>query len=93
VLLIVYRPLGRIGAGCHPEHWRQPKMQNHQPTHADLAVSIARLEERLDALDAKITPVSEVYQAAKVGGVVLKWLVGLLAGIAGIAAFFWGAPK
>jgi hypothetical protein len=37
--------------------------------------------------------VSEVYQAAKVGGVVLKWLVGLLAGIAGIAAFFWGAPK
>jgi hypothetical protein len=68
-------------------------MQPNQPSHADLAVSIARLEERLDALDAKITPVSEVYQAAKVGGVVLKWLVGVLAAIAGIAAFLWGAPK
>ena len=67
-------------------------MQPNQPSHADLAVSIARLQERLDALDAKITPVSEVYQAAKVGGVVLKWLVGVLAAIAGIAAFLWGRP-
>jgi hypothetical protein len=64
-----------------------------QPSHAELAVSIARLEERLDVLDAKITPVSEVYQAAKVGGNLLKWLVGVLAAIAGIAAFLWGAPK
>lgn len=64
-----------------------------QPTHAELAVAIARLEERLAALDEKITPVSEVYQAAKVGGNLLKYLVGVLAAIAGIAAFLWGAPK
>lgn len=64
----------------------------HQPTHADLAVSIARLEQRLDDLDAKITPVSEVYQAAKMGGSLLKWIVGVLAAIATLAAFVVGAP-
>lgn len=64
-----------------------------QPSHAELAVAIARLEERLAALDVKITPVSEVYQAAKVGGNLLKYLVGVLAAIAAIAAFLWSAPK
>ena len=64
-----------------------------QPTHAELAVAIARLEARLDALDAKITPVSEVYQAAKVGGSLLKWAVAVLAGIAGIAGAVWGFGK
>lgn len=64
-----------------------------QPTHAELAVAIARLEQRLDTLDAKITPVAEVYAAAKVGGSLLKWAVGLLAAIGSLVALVWGIPK
>jgi hypothetical protein len=65
----------------------------HQPTHADLAKAIGAINERLDTIDAKLTPISELYTAGKVGGTVLKWFIGVLAGIAGIVAFVWGAPK
>lgn len=65
----------------------------HQPTHADLAKAIGAINSRLDAIDDKLTPISELYTAGKVGGTLMKWFVGVLAGIAGVAAFLWGAPK
>jgi len=64
-----------------------------QPTHGDLADAIAAINRRLDAIDAKLTPISELYTAGKVGGTIFKWFVGVLAGIAGIVAFVWSAPK
>jgi hypothetical protein len=64
-----------------------------QPTHGDLAEAIGAINSRLDAIDAKLTPISELYTAGKVGGSIFKWFVGVLAGVAGLAAFLWGAPK
>jgi hypothetical protein len=64
----------------------------HQPTHADLAEAIGAITQRLDQIDAKLTPISELYTAGKVGGHLFKWAVGVLAGIAGLAAFLWGKP-
>ena len=65
----------------------------NQPTHADLAKAIGAINSRLDAIDDKLTPISELYTAGKVGGTIFKWFVGVLAGIAGLVAFIWGAPK
>lgn len=64
-----------------------------QPTHGDLADAIGAINHRLDAIDAKLTPISELYTAGKVGGTIFRWFVGVLAGIAGIVAFVWSAPK
>lgn len=64
----------------------------HQPTHADLAEAIGAITQRLDDIDAKLTPISELYTAGKVGGTVFRWIVGVLAAIAGIAAFLYGRP-
>lgn len=68
----------------------------HRPTnqenHNDIASSIERINVRLDAIDEKLTPISELYTAGKVGGSLLKWFIGFLAGLAGVAAFIWGAP-
>ncbi len=55
--------------------------------------SMDALTHRLDAIDAKLTPISELYTAGKVGGSIFKWFVGVLAGIAGVVAFVWSAPK
>ncbi len=63
-----------------------------QPTHSDLAASIAAINQRLDTIDAKLTPISELYTAGKVGGTVFKWIVGVLAGLAALAAYIWGVP-
>ena len=63
-----------------------------QPTHADLAEAIGAINQRLDDIDAKLTPISELYTAGKVGGHLLKWVVGVLAGIAGLAAYLVGLP-
>jgi len=49
-----------------------------------------RINERLDAIEAEIRPVSQAYQAATIGARLLKWTVGVLASIAAIWAFWSG---
>lgn len=61
-----------------------------QPSHADLAEAIAELRADVKAMREELRPISELYTAGKVGGTLFKWFVGVLAGIAGIAAFLWG---
>lgn len=60
-----------------------------QPSHAELAATLARLDERLDGIEAKLTPISDAYKAATLGAKLMTWGVGMLAGIAAFAEFVW----
>lgn len=64
--------------------------RQHQSSNNDLAGTLANLEARLDAIDEKLTPISDAYKAATLGARVLKWSVTLLAAVAALWAFGTG---
>lgn len=68
---------------------RDQPVPDAQPTHSDLANAIAAINARLDQIDEKLTPISELYTAGKVGGTIFKWVLGVLVSIAGLAAVLW----
>lgn len=64
-------------------------MSSSQPSHADIAHAIKEITARLDQIDEKLTPITELYTAGKVGGTIFKWVLGVLVSIAGLAAVLW----
>lgn len=57
-----------------------------QQTNNDLAGAIDRLELRLDAIDAKLTPISDLYLAAAWNVRMMKWGLSVLAAVAALWA-------
>lgn len=71
--------------------------QGPHPNHVDLAASLEALREDVKALRTELQPVSDAYKAMTIGARVLKWAVGVLAGLGAVwtfcQTFHSGAPK
>lgn len=64
-------------------------MSEPQPTHADLAATLAGVQKELSALRSEMQPVIDAYKAATWTARVLKWTVGFLASVGAVLAAYF----